>query len=180
VVIYLARFTPIPRSSQNNHQSSLLPQHKTIPRNLFQTTSSQRLARTPTLQLSPTHDLLINPNSRKCQRPINVIPNQHLDRGLRPTSTDTARTNSGATTARINRTHRVSRTLASGGTDRSITTIIGSAGAVAFGSLDTQAVRIGAAGEGVGAAVFGGAGEGARTGFTDAGCALRGGVRIGR
>jgi hypothetical protein len=47
---------------------------------------------------------------------------------------------------------------------------------VAFRSLNTQAVGIGAAaGEGIGTAVFGGAGESAFTRLTDAGCALKGG-----
>ena len=122
---------------------------------------------------------LITPNPGKRLGSIDKVPHHHL-RGwnIWPASSHTQRTRSCRTTARIDRTHRVGRTIAS--RRARLTAIVRrGAGTTAFSSFDAETSAVGATAEAEGATDCTGAGRiSAGSRIADAGCALRSDVRV--
>ena len=125
------------------------------------------------------HRILINPHPRKRLGSIDEVPHHHL-RGwnIWPASSHTQRTRPCCTTARIDCTHRVGRTIAS--RRARLTAIVRrGAGTTAFSSFDAETSAVGATAEAEGATDCTGAGRiSAGSRIADTGCALRSDVRV--
>lgn len=122
---------------------------------------------------------LVNPHTRKRLGSIDKVPHHHL-RGwnIWPASSHTQRTRPCCTTARIDRAHRVGRTIAS--RRARLTAIVRcGAGTTAFSSFDAETSAVGATAEAEGATDCTGAGRiSAGSRIADTGCALRSDVRV--